>query len=70
MRGVGPQIEHETRSITADSAKVAICGFVDEVDGGSLVLARRGLSEGEKMILGSTSDYCVRHAHATVVVVK
>ena len=66
----GVQINHKCLAITAGSAKLAICDYVATVGADNLVMTRRGLSEGEKMILGSTSDYCIKHAYATVTIVK
>ena len=64
------QVQHESLILTAPSAKDAIVDFAFKVDADTLVISRRGLSELEKMVLGSVSDYCIKHAPCNVVLIK
>jgi len=64
------QLHFSVKGIIAATAREEICHYVEHNDVDNLVLGKRGMSDSERLLLGSTTEYCVRHAHANVIVVK
>lgn len=50
--------------------KEKICQGVEEMNIDLLIIGSRGLGQIKRALLGSVSDYCIRHASCPVLVVK
>ena len=48
----------------------ALCNYAREKDANFLVVGRRTLDSLDRLLLGSTSQYCIEHAPCSVIVVK
>ncbi|ELR21978.1 universal stress domain containing protein [Acanthamoeba castellanii str. Neff] len=60
----------EYREVEASSPKEALLRQTEELEGADLlVVGRKGMSTLDKLLLGSTSEYVVAHAHMPVMVV-
>lgn len=56
--------------VEVGDARDGILDAVEKMNAMALVIGSRGLSSLKRAFLGSTSDYCVHHAHCPVLVVK
>lgn len=61
--------EYKMEQLIGDSAKEMIVKYTEDHDVDNLVLGRRSMGKLERQLLGSTTDYCLRHAHCNVIVV-
>lgn len=52
------------------SPATQIVAVSEEIEAGLIVMGSRGLRGLERMVIGSTSESVVRHAHCPVVVVR
>jgi hypothetical protein len=56
--------------VTSDHAGETLCEAAKLKKIDVLVMGRRGLSSVKRVFLGSTSQFCMEHAHCQVMVVK
>jgi nucleotide-binding universal stress UspA family protein len=63
--GLGEDVR--TKVLTGEAAS-AVCDYAQEIGAAAIVLGTRGRSGFKRALLGSVSDYVVRHAPCPVVV--
>ncbi|TPX65387.1 hypothetical protein SpCBS45565_g05219 [Spizellomyces sp. 'palustris'] len=68
--GQNAKISHEIYALKGGDPRDVIVDFCHERAADVLVLGSRGLGAFRRTILGSVSEYCVRHAPCPVVVVR
>ncbi|CAA7388825.1 unnamed protein product [Spirodela intermedia] len=56
--------------VVEGDARNVICESVDKHQAAMLVMGSHGYGAIKRVLLGSVSDYCVHHAHCSVMVVK
>ncbi|GLJ44519.1 hypothetical protein SUGI_0934560 [Cryptomeria japonica] len=59
----------ETRAVNGD-AKGVLCNAMKDYNADVLVLGSHGNRPIKRLLFGSVSEHCVRHAHCPVIVVK
>ena len=57
----------DTKILTGEPAS-SICDYAEEIDAAAIVMGTRGRGGIKRALLGSVSDYVVRHASCPVVV--
>ena len=63
------QLRYKIRGDSSPKTGQAICDIADHENADCIVMACRGLGMIKKAVLGSVSDYVVRHANRPVLVV-
>ncbi|RDX88479.1 Universal stress protein A-like protein, partial [Mucuna pruriens] len=58
------------RVVGCGDAKDVICREVQKLDADTLVLGTHGYGFLKRVLIGSVSDYCAKHAKCAVVIVK
>ncbi|KAI8608476.1 hypothetical protein BC830DRAFT_1174383 [Chytriomyces sp. MP71] len=69
LRGTGTRAEVRVMAL-AGEAKCAIVDAAERVGASVLIVGSRDLGKMSRMVLGSVSQYCMRHCYCPVIVVK
>ncbi|KAJ3331262.1 hypothetical protein HDU76_003642 [Blyttiomyces sp. JEL0837] len=74
LKSYARQLKHHNIAVKAiamrGDAREEISRKVDEVNADLLIMGSRGHGLVKRAFLGSVSDYCVRHVHCPVLIVK
>ncbi|TVU49863.1 hypothetical protein EJB05_01202 [Eragrostis curvula] len=64
------QVSDAVFEVVEGDARNVLCEAVERHRAEMLVVGSRGYGAIKRAVLGSVSDYCIHHAHCTVMIVK